>query len=157
MLSLDEKRKQRLKQLFAIGREIGYSKETLEEISSSLRMGGKLSKLSESQIQRILNSLKNGHPEAFRRPLERNKKRSIPKSQVFSIPSVNQREMVETLLSQVNKIAPYTISLESMAQKTFKISSEKLSFHQYQSLIEALKSMKSRFERDSFLRKTSQL
>lgn len=59
--------------------------------------------------------------------------------------------MTKTLLSEVNKIAPYTITLESMAQKTFKISSEKLSFHQYQSLIEALKSMKSRFERTTSL------
>ncbi|EMK22402.1 hypothetical protein [Leptospira kirschneri] len=153
----EDKRKQRLKQLFAVGRNIGYSKENLEEISSSLGMGGKLSKLSGIQIQRILNSLKKGHPGAFRRPQERDRKRSIPKSQMFSIPSVDQKEMTEILLSQINKIAPYKISLESMAQKTFKTSSEKLSFHQYQSLIEALKSMKFRFERDSFLRKDSQL
>ncbi|EKR62439.1 hypothetical protein LEP1GSC036_1765 [Leptospira weilii str. 2006001853] len=33
------KRKQRLKHLFTIGHEIGYSKETLKEISSSLNMG----------------------------------------------------------------------------------------------------------------------
>ncbi|RHX89890.1 hypothetical protein [Leptospira stimsonii] len=151
------KRKQRLKQLFAVGREVGYSKETLQEISSSLAMGERLSFLSESQIQKIIDSLKKGHPKAFRKLQRRDKKRSIPKSQVFSIPSVDQKEMTEILLSQVNKIAPYQISLESMAQKTFKIPSEKLSFHQYQSLIEALKSMKSRFERDSFLRKTSQL
>ncbi|WP_061233765.1 hypothetical protein [Leptospira interrogans] len=153
----EEKRKQRLKQLFAVGRNIGYSKEILQEISSSMGMGERLSFLSESQIQRILNSLKKGHPEAFRKPQVRDKKRSIPKSQVFSIPSVNQKEMVETLLSKVNKISPYTITLESMAQKTFKISSEKLSFHQYQSLIEALKSMKSRFEKETNLRNSSQL
>ncbi|WP_004472112.1 hypothetical protein [Leptospira santarosai] len=149
----EDKRKQRLKQLFAIGREVGYSKETLQEISSSLAMGERLSFLSESQIQKIIDSLKKGHPETFRR----DKKRTIPKSQVFSIPSVDQKEMTEILLSQVNKIAPYKISLESMAQKTFKIPSEKLSFHQYQSLIEALKSMKSRFERTTILRNSSQL
>ncbi|EMM77062.1 hypothetical protein LEP1GSC040_0047 [Leptospira santarosai str. 2000030832] len=147
----EEKRKQRLKQLFAVGRNIGYSKEHLEEVSSSLGMGNKLSLLSESQIQRILNSLKKGHPQAFKRQRDRDKKRSIPKSIVFSIPSIDQKEMTKTLLSEVNKIAPYTITLESMAQKTFKISSEKLSFHQYQSLIEALKSMKSRFERTTSL------
>ncbi|ENO73917.1 hypothetical protein LEP1GSC012_0622, partial [Leptospira interrogans serovar Valbuzzi str. Valbuzzi] len=38
-----------------------------------------------------------------------------------------------------------------------KIPSEKLSFHEYQSLIEALKSMKSRFERETILRNSSQL
>ncbi|EMN92018.1 PF06252 family protein [Leptospira weilii str. UI 13098] len=143
----EEKRKQRLKQLFAVGREIGYSKETLQEISSSMGMGERLSFLTEAQIQRILNSLKQGHPEAFKRSEERNKKKSIPKSQLFSIPSADQKGIIEILLSQVNKIAPYKISLESMAQKTFKIPSEKLSFHQYQSLIEALKSVKSRFEK----------
>ncbi|EMJ52046.1 hypothetical protein LEP1GSC013_3497 [Leptospira interrogans serovar Valbuzzi str. Duyster] len=153
----EEKRKQRLKQLFAVGRNIGYSKETLQEISSSMGMGEKLSLLSEGQLQRILNSLKKGHPEAFRKPRERDRKRSIPKSQLFSIPSKVQKELTEILLSQVNKIAPYRISLESMAQKTFKIPSEKLSFHEYQSLIEALKSMKSRFERETILRNSSQL
>ncbi|WP_052603698.1 hypothetical protein [Leptospira santarosai] len=158
VLSIDDKRKQRLKKLFAVGRNIGYSKETLEEVSSSLGMGNKLSLLSESQIQIILHSLKKGHPEAFRKPQERNKKRSIPKSQItFSIPSIDQKGMIQVLLSQVNKIAPYKISLESMAQKTFKIPSEKLSFHQYQSLIEALKSMKSRFERETNLSDSSQL
>ncbi|MGJ4784127.1 hypothetical protein ACQV5J_08040 [Leptospira interrogans] len=157
MLDLEEKRKQRLKQLFVVGRNIGYSKESLEEISSSLGMGGKLSKLSESQIQRILNSLKKGHPEAFRRLQERDKKRSIPKSHIFSIPSLDQKEMTEILLSHMNKIAPYKISLESMAQKTFKTPSEKLSFHQYQSLIETLKAMKSRFEKETNLRNSSQL
>ncbi|WP_017860445.1 hypothetical protein [Leptospira interrogans] len=153
----EERRKQRLKQLFAVGRKIGYSKETLQEISSSIGLSERLSFLSESQIQRILNSLKKGHPEAFRKPRERDKKRSIPKSQVFSIPSADQKGMIELLISQVNKIAPYKISLESMAQKTFKIPSEKLSFHQYQSLIEALKSMKSRFEKETNLRNSSQL
>ncbi|WP_061278810.1 hypothetical protein [Leptospira interrogans] len=153
----EEKRKQRLKQLFAVGRNIGYSKEILQEISSSMGMGERLSFLSESQIQRILNSLKKGHPEAFRKPRERDRKRSIPKSQLFSIPSKVQKELTEILLSQVNKIAPYRISLESMAQKTFKIPSEKLSFHQYQSLIEVLKSMKSRFEKETNLRNSSQL
>lgn len=153
----EEKRKQRLKHLFAIGREIGYSKETLEEISSSLNMGERLSFLSESQIQKIINSLKKGHPEVFKRSQRTDKKRSIPKSQVFSIPSVDQKEMTEILLSHVNKIAPYKISLESMAQKTFKTPSEKLSCHQYQSLIEALKAMKSRFEKETNLRNSSQL
>ncbi|EKR66223.1 hypothetical protein LEP1GSC036_0978 [Leptospira weilii str. 2006001853] len=52
------KRKQRLKHLFTIGHEIGYSKETLKEISSSLNMGERLSFLSESQIQKIINYLK---------------------------------------------------------------------------------------------------
>ncbi|EQA70344.1 hypothetical protein LEP1GSC059_0737, partial [Leptospira noguchii serovar Panama str. CZ214] len=124
----EEKRKQRLKQLFAVGRNIGYSKETLQEISSSLAMGERLSFLSESQIQKIIDSLKKAHPGVFRRSQRRDKKRSIPKSQVFSIPSIDQKEMTKILLSQVNKIAPYQISLESMAQKTFKIPSEKLSF-----------------------------
>ncbi|EKR45946.1 hypothetical protein LEP1GSC151_2764 [Leptospira interrogans serovar Grippotyphosa str. LT2186] len=151
----EEKRKQRLKQLFAISRKIGYSKEALQEISSSIGMGERLSFLSESQIQRILNSLKQGHPEAFKRSEERDKKRSIPKSQLFSIPSADQKGMIEFLISQVNKIAPYKITLESMAQKTFKIPSEKLSFHQYQSIIEALKSMKSRFEKETNLRNSS--
>ncbi|MDI7190885.1 hypothetical protein [Leptospira santarosai] len=153
----EEKRKQRLKQLFAVGRNIGYSKDTLQEVSSSLGMSERLSFLSESQIQKIINSLKKGHPEVFKKSQRRYKRRAIPKSQVFSIPSVDQKEMTEMLLSQVNKIAPYKISLESMAQKTFKIPSEKLSFHQYQSLIEALKSMKSRFERETNLRNSSQL
>ncbi|MFQ3855979.1 hypothetical protein ACLK29_08850 [Leptospira kirschneri] len=153
----EKKRKQRLKQLFAIGGNIGYKKETLQEISSSLGMSERLSFLSESQIQRIITSLKKGHPEAFKKSEERYKKKSIPKSQLFSIPSVDQKGITEILLSQVNKIAPYKISLESMAQKTFKIPSEKLSFHQYQSLIEALKSMKSRFEKETNIRNSSQL
>ncbi|WP_061235882.1 hypothetical protein [Leptospira weilii] len=151
------KRKQRLKHLFTIGHEIGYSKETLKEISSSLNMGERLSFLSESQIQKIINSLKKDYPEVFRRPQTKDNRRPIPKSQIFSIPSVDQKELTEILLSQINKIAPYKISLESMAQKTFKIPSEKLSFHQYQSLIEALKSMKSRFEKETNLRNSSQL
>lgn len=143
-MTSEEKRKHLLRHLFAVAGEIGYTKKTLEEISSSLNLGDRLSKLSESQIRTVMDSLKKAHPAVFKK---QTKKPSIPKTGLYSIPSKEQREKAKLLLSQVNEVAPYEISLDNLSLKTFKIHVEKLSSHQFQSLIEALKSMKLRFER----------
>ncbi|WP_061246252.1 hypothetical protein ACO1J6_12115 [Leptospira interrogans serovar Hebdomadis] len=62
-----DKRKQKLKNLFAFNRKVGNSKEVLIIISSSLEMGKNLRKLSESQLKRILFELRIDQDSTYKR------------------------------------------------------------------------------------------
>ncbi|KXZ25503.1 hypothetical protein AYB33_18375 [Leptospira santarosai] len=112
--------------------------------------------LSEIQIKKIVEAIYELHPELKKKKWKGRTPEKYPsisdkEKNLIAIRTPDQMNYCSDLISAVNFSTKYKdLSLDSLSKKTFGKSFEKLTRHQEQSLIEALKGILIRSHKEEF-------
>lgn len=153
MIDQDAERKKKLAHLFATAKTVGYSDETLREIAAIETGKNSLRALDVTQLKSIIAMIRRAHPSSFTNKRSPKKRvPSIPKnSSVESLRTPDQIDYSKKLESVVQKTTEYkNLTLDSISLRMFQKPFIKLSRHEDQSVIEALKKILIRTHKERF-------
>jgi len=141
---MEDLRKKKLAHLFAVAKQVGYDDKALREIVEIKTGSESLRALNVDQLKSVIVSIQKAHPTVFKSTLRRSTQPRQPRqSGVLAIPSHAQREKLVALAIQI-KAYDSTFQTDRISLRMFKKLPSALTLHQFQSLIEALKSIYGR-------------
>lgn len=141
---VDDIRKKKLAHLFAVAKQVGYDDRSLREIVEIQTGSESLRALKIDQLKSVIASIQKAHPSAFKStPRRSTQPRQSRQSGVLAMPSQAQREKLVALAIQI-KAYDSTFQTDRISLRMFKKLPSALTLHQFQSLIEALKSILGR-------------
>lgn len=149
----EDLRKKKLAELFVSAKKVGYSDDQLRDIAE-IQMGKRsLRSLNSDQLKSLISVIKKAHPSSFqfqRKPKKRVP--SIPKNApIETLRTPDQIEYSNSLSEIVQKTTDYKdLTLDSISFRMFKKPFLKLSRHEDQSVIEALKKILIRCHQAKF-------
>jgi hypothetical protein len=149
----EDLRKKKLAELFVSAKKVGYSDDQLRDIAEIQTGKRSLRSLNSDQLKSIISTIKKAHPSSFRFQKKRKEKvLSIPKNApIDTLRTPDQIEYSNSLSEVVRKTTDYKdLTLDSISFRMFKKPFLKLSRHEDQSIIEALKKILIRFHQSHF-------
>ncbi len=136
-------RNAKIARVWCLARDLGLDREILYVSVESITGKDSISKLSMRELENVIRTL-----EARLDQQQRIRRRESRKNHgVVSLPTIQQRDLVDDLMNRITPILRINdpeAYLQAICKRTFRREYTKLTGHQVQSLIEALKSILQR-------------
>lgn len=143
-----------LSQIWTLKSKAAISEDNFRNLVESISGKRSTKNLSKIHLEKIASAIYKLHPELKKKRInKRNKYSSIPKN-VYKIESIltpDQNEMIKNLVTALNISSEYkNLTVDSLPLKMFKKKLNKISRHEAQSVIEALKRILIRANQEQF-------
>jgi len=136
-------RESQIARVWCLARDLGFNSEPLHVSVEGITGKTSIAKLSMLELKSVIKTLEAALDQRRRSQRSENRK----KGGVVSFPTAQQRDLVADLIRQITpllRINNPDAYLQAICKRTFRRDYSRLSGHQVQSLIEALKSILQR-------------